>query len=166
MFPQDPDVGFIPGLDGVDGAFVLKVEGMAVERSGRRIVQDRLIRDLDVEDGLQDLSGFPGGNGERDVKGQDKAEDVLGVVYFCKLDDRLLRAGVHKFLGFVMVLPVLIAEFKLRASLLLQRTFSRVELRKRLDTMPAAVVAALIERDLFPDFPAEERVIAVGAEVF
>jgi len=36
-----------------------------------------------------------------------------------KLDDRLFRLRVQKLLGFVMILPVLIAEFELGASLLL-----------------------------------------------
>jgi hypothetical protein len=119
MLPQDPDIGLIAGLDRIDRAFMLEIVAVAVKRRGCRIVQDRLIRDFDVEDGLQNSRGFPGWNGEGDVKGQDKTEDILGVMDLRKLHDRLIGPRMKKLLGFVMILPVLIAEFKLRASFLL-----------------------------------------------
>jgi hypothetical protein len=65
-----------------------------------------------------------------------------------------------------MILPVLIAELKLRASFLLQCPFSRVEFREGLDAVLAAIVRAFVERDLFPDLPSKESMVAVGAEVF
>ena len=83
-----------------------------------------------------------------------------------KPNDRLLRRRVNKLLGFVMVLPILIAEFELRASFLLQSPFIGVELRESLDAVLTIVVATFIERNLFPDFPAKESVVTVGAEVF
>ena len=119
MLPQDPDIGFIAGLNRIDRAFMLEIVAVAVKRRGCRIVQDRLIRDFDIEDGLQNSRGFPGWDGEGDVKGKDQTENVLGVVDLRKLDDRLFGPGMNKLLGFVMILPVLIAEFELRASFLL-----------------------------------------------
>ena len=77
MFPQDSDIRFISRRDTVDRDFMLEVIAVAVTRRGRRIVQDRLIRDLDIEDGLQNKRGFPGWNGEGDVKGKDQSEDIL-----------------------------------------------------------------------------------------
>ena len=77
IFSEDLDIRFITGLDRIDRAFMLEVVAVAVKRRGCRIVQDRLIRDLDIEDGLQNKRGFPGRNGERDVKGKNQAKDVF-----------------------------------------------------------------------------------------
>jgi hypothetical protein len=45
-------------------------------------------------------------------------------------------------------------------------SFIRVELRKGLNAVLAVIIRAFVNRDLFPDLPAEEREVAVGAEVF
>jgi hypothetical protein len=119
MLPQDPDIRFIAGLDRINQIFMLEVVVVAVKRRGCRIVQNRLIRDPDIEDGLQNSRSFPGWNGERDVKGKDKPEDVLGVMDSRKFDDRFIGLRVHKLLGLVMILPILVAELELRASFLL-----------------------------------------------
>ena len=113
VLPQDPDIGLIASLDGIDRAFVPEIEAVAVERRCRGIVQDRLIRDLDIEDGLQDNRGFSGWNGEGNVKGKDKAEDILGVMDLRQLDDGFLRGRVHELLGLVVILAVLVVEFEL-----------------------------------------------------
>jgi hypothetical protein len=73
---------------------------------------------------------------------------------------------MYKFRRFIMILPILVAELELRASFLLQHSFHRIEFRERLCTMLTVIVTTLIDRDLFPVFPAEESMIAVGAEVF
>jgi len=65
-----------------------------------------------------------------------------------------------------VILPVLIAEFELRASFFLQGLFIRIEFREGLNAVLAAVVATFIEGDLFSGLPAKKRVIAVRAEVF
>jgi hypothetical protein len=85
---------------------------------------------------------------------------------FGKIDDRLFGGGMYKFLRLIMILSILVAELKLRVSLLLQHSFRRIEFRERLCTMLTAIIATLIDRDLFPVFPAEESMIAVGTEVF
>lgn len=72
-----------------------------------------------IEDGFQDSGGFPGRDGEGDIESQDKTEDVFGVMDFCEIDDLFLGCRMHKFLGLVMILPVLIAELELGASFLL-----------------------------------------------
>jgi len=64
-----------------------------------------------------------------------------------------------------MILPVLIAEFELRASFFLQGPFIRIEFRKGLNAMLAVISTAFVDRYHFPHFPAKERKIAVGAEV-
>lgn len=73
---------------------------------------------------------------------------------------------MDKFLGFVMILPVLIAELELGGSFFLESSFRQVELSNRLATMETVIVTTLIDRDLFPVLPAEEGMVAVGAEVF
>jgi hypothetical protein len=38
VLAQDPDIGFIAGLDGIDRAFMPEVEAVAVKRRGSRVV--------------------------------------------------------------------------------------------------------------------------------
>ena len=73
---------------------------------------------------------------------------------------------MQKLLGLVMILPVLIAEFELRASFLLQGPFIGIEFREGLDAVLATVVAALIKGDFIAGLPSKECVVAVGAKVF
>lgn len=73
---------------------------------------------------------------------------------------------MDEFLGFVMIFPVLIAEFKLGTAFFLECSFRRTEFGKRLDTMLTVIVATLIDCDLFPVFPTEKSIPAVRAEVF
>lgn len=142
------------------------IETVAIKSGGSAIVENRLIGDLDIEDRLQDSGGFPGGDGEGDIESEDKTEDILGVMDFGEIDSWFFGGRMRKFLGFIMILPVLIAELELRGSFLLQNQFRRIELGKGLDAMLTVVVAALIDRDLFPAFPTEKSMTAIGAEVF
>lgn len=96
-----------------------QVETVAIKSRRRGIVENRLIGDFDIEDGLQDSGGFPGRDGEGDIESQDKTEDVFGVVDFCKIDGRLFWGRMYEFLWLVMILSVLIAELELRGSFLL-----------------------------------------------
>ena len=80
MLAQDLDVGFIAGGNGIDAAFVVEIEAVAVKSCCCGIVQHCLIRNPDIEDVPQDGRGFPGRNCERDIEGQDQAKDVLGVM--------------------------------------------------------------------------------------
>ncbi len=73
---------------------------------------------------------------------------------------------MHLLVGLVVILPVLVAEFKLRASFLLEGPLSRIEFRKSLNAVLAVVIGAFVDRDLFARLPAKEGVIAVRAEVF
>jgi len=113
MLSQDLDIGFISCADGVDRAFMRQVETVAIKGSCGGIVKDRLIREVDIEDGLQDGSGFPRRDGKGDIESEDEAQDVFGVMDFRKIDSRLFGGRMHKVLGFVMILPVLIAELEL-----------------------------------------------------
>ena len=53
------------------------------------VVEDSLIRDFDVKDFTKDIGCFSGGDGEGDVEGKDQAKDILRVVDFCNIDQRL-----------------------------------------------------------------------------
>ncbi len=143
-----------------------QVETVAIKSSGSTIVENRLIGDFDIEDRLQDSRGFPGRDGEGDIESEDKTEDILGVMDFCEIDDRFCGGRMHKFLRFIMILPVLVAELELRGSFLLQNSFRGVGLGNCLDAMLTVIVTTLIDRDLFPTLPAEESMAAIGEEVF
>jgi len=53
---------------------------VAREGSRSRIIQDGLIGDGDREHGSEDESRLSCTEGERDIKGQDKAEDIGSVM--------------------------------------------------------------------------------------
>jgi hypothetical protein len=55
---------------------------MAVEGSGSSVIQDSLIRDIDVKDRPQDQGGFSGSNSERDIESENKAEYIRGIMDF------------------------------------------------------------------------------------
>ena len=71
-----------------------------------------------------------------------------------------------EFTGFEMVLPVLLAEFKLRAKFFLDKAFSRIKLIESLNAMGAVIVTAFINSNFFTFFPLKERMMAIRAEVF
>ncbi len=72
---------------------------MAVEGGGFGVIEDGLVRDADIKNISQDVGGFTGGDGEGYVEGEDKAEDVLGVVDFSDVNEGLERAGVNDICG-------------------------------------------------------------------
>lgn len=71
-----------------------------------------------------------------------------------------------KFIGMVMILPVLVAEFKLRAEFITDNTLSRVKLVHGLNAMLAVIITAFIEGDFFTVFPLKEGMMAVWAKKF
>lgn len=166
MLALDFDIGFITGAYGVDRSFMLQIEGMAVESGSRSVIEDGLIRDLDVKDRAENEGGFSGSDSKRDVKGEDKAEDIGSIVNFREIDFGIIGLGMIKFVWLVVILPVLIAELKLRTTFLLKGTFSGIQLIKGMSTMKAIIVAAFIDSDIFTLFPFKEGVIAIRAEVF
>ena len=76
VFALDLDVGFICGADGINGAFSLEIEEVAVVGSGFSVIEHGLVGDGDAKDIAQDEGGFAGGDGTGDVEGQDKAQDI------------------------------------------------------------------------------------------
>jgi|GEM_PF-5871307 len=120
MLAHDFDISFITGAYWVYGAFVAQIKSMAVESGSRSVVENSLIRDRDVKDRAEDEGGFSGGNSKGNVKGEDKAEDVGGIVNFREIDPGILGPAMIKLAGFVMILPVLVTELKLRAAFLLK----------------------------------------------
>ena len=99
-----------------------------------------MIRDIDVKDRPQDQGSFSGSASKRDVESENKAEYIRRVMDFREIDIRFIRSRVLEFIGFKMVLPVLIAEFKLGTELFLYNAFSRIKLIKSLNAMGAVIV--------------------------
>jgi len=91
MFPHDLDVSFITGADVINGSFMFQVEAVAIEGSGRGIVQHRLEGHINIEHRPHNEGSFPGADGEGHVEGKDKAEDIGGVVDFDEVHTWLLR---------------------------------------------------------------------------
>ena len=139
---------------------------MAVEGSGSSVIKDSLIRDIDVKDRAEYEGSFSGSDSKRDVKGENKAEDVRGIVDFSKVYFRTIRLAMVKFVWFVMVLPVLIAELKLRAVFFLKGTFSGIKLIESMDAVRTIIVTAFIDGDFFAFFPFKQGAIAIRAEIF
>ena len=83
---------------------------------------------------------------------------------FREIDFGIIRLGMVKFVGLVMILPVLIAELKLGATFFLKRTFSGIKLINGLSTMKAIIIAAFKDSDLFALFPFKQGAIAIGTE--
>ena len=50
MFAHDFDIGFITCADVINRAFIVEVKAMAVKGSGFGIIEDSLIRDIDIKD--------------------------------------------------------------------------------------------------------------------
>jgi hypothetical protein len=125
-----------------------------------------LIRDIDVKDRPQDQGSFSGSDSKRDVESENKAEYIRRVMDFREIDIRFIRSRMTEFTGFEMVLPVLIAEFKLRAKFFLDKAFSRIKLIESLNAMGAVIVTAFINSNLFTFLPLKECMMAIRAEVF
>lgn len=64
---------------------------MTVEGCGGGIVEDCLIRNLDVKNSFQNSGSFSGRDSERDIERQNKAEDIFRVMDFTKIDSGFLR---------------------------------------------------------------------------
>ena len=72
---------------------------MAAIGSGLGVVEYGLIRDVDIKDFLHDVGGFAGRDGEGDVEGQNKAEDVWRVTDLVNIDEGFIGPGMNKFCG-------------------------------------------------------------------
>ena len=138
---------------------------MAIEGGRSGIVEYSLVGEGDREYGLEDEGGLSGTQGEGDVKGEDEAEDIRGVVDSGQIDGGLMGLGMGKLMGLIVVLPVLVGELKLRATFLGQGLFPLVEFIHAPYPMGTGIVAALVDGHLFSLFPGEEGVLAVRAVV-
>jgi hypothetical protein len=132
VFAHDLDVSLIACAHRVDRAFVLEIKGMAVESSGRGVIENGLIRDLDIKNSSQDEGSFSCSNGKGHVKSKNKAEDIGSIVDFREVHHRLVRLGMRQFLWCVMVLSVLITELELGAEFFLNKTLLRIQFIKGL----------------------------------
>jgi hypothetical protein len=162
MLAHDLDVRFISRMDEIDGSFMLKVKAMAIEGGRGSIVEDRLVGKRDIEHRPEHKGGLPRAQGEGDVKGEDQAKDVGALVDGPQIDGWLLGFGKGKFVGLVMVLPVLVTQFKLRAPFLEERLFPLVQLSHLLYAVGTGIVTAFVDGHLFPLFPGKEGMLAVG----
>jgi len=81
MLAHNLDIVFIAGAYRVYSAFMVQIKAMAVEWSSS-VIEDSLIRDIDVKDRPQDQGGFSGGDSERDIESEDKAENIRGIMDF------------------------------------------------------------------------------------
>ena len=95
----DPDIGFISGGFVIDRAFKAHVELMAVVRGGFGVIQDGLMRDVDVEYDAHDISGFAGAHGEGDKEREDKTEHVRRIINFSDVDGWFEWRGDGEILG-------------------------------------------------------------------
>ena len=68
---------------------------------------------------------------------------------FGEIDLGEIRLGMIKLVGFIMILPVLVTEFELRAAFFLKQAFSGIKFIKRLCAMRTIVIRAFIDRDIF-----------------
>jgi hypothetical protein len=94
IFAFDFDVGFIAGACGSDRPLVLEIEFVAVESGCSGIIKNCLIRDFDIEDRMHDVGSLSSTDSKRDIEGEDKAEDIWGVVDFGEVDNGLFRLRV------------------------------------------------------------------------
>jgi len=124
-----------------------------------------LIGDRDGEHGPEDEGCLSCTQGEGDVKSQDKANDIGAVVDGAQIDGRFFGLWEGKLVGLIMVLPVLVGELELRASILGQDLFPLVEFIDLPGPMGTGIVAALVDGHFFSLLPGEEGVVAVGAVV-
>lgn len=132
VLAHDLDISLIACAYRVYRSFMLEIKGMAVESSGRSVVENGLIRDLDIKNSSQDEGSFSGSNGKGHVESKDKTEDIGSIVDFREVHHRLVRHRVREFLRFIVVFSVLITELELGAEFFLNKTLLRVQLIKGL----------------------------------
>ena len=72
---------------------------MAVVGGSFGVIEDGLVRDADIKDVLQDISGFTGRDGEGDIEGQDEAQNILRVMNPSNVDEWFEWSRVNEFCG-------------------------------------------------------------------
>ncbi len=77
--------------------FISQIEGMTVKSGSGGVIEDCLIRDIDVKDRPKNESSFSGSDSKRDVKSEDKAEDIGSIMNFSKIDFRIIGLAMIKF---------------------------------------------------------------------
>ena len=68
--------------------------------------------------------------------------------------------------GLEVVLPILIAQLKLRRAAVTQEPFSGIKFIKVLDAVRTAISTTFIDSDLRADFPDKQGMLTMGAVVF
>jgi len=138
---------------------------MAIEGGRSRVVQYGLIGDRDAEHRSEHEGRLSRTQGERDIKSQDKANNIGSVMDGPQIDDRLFGLREGKLVGLVVVLPVLVGELKLRTPFLDQGLFPLVQFIDLPYPMKAGIVTAFVDRHFFSLLPGEEGVVTVGEVV-
>ena len=153
VFSHDLEVGFIACAYAINRSLTGRIKAMAIKGGSSGIIQHRLVGDRDTEHRSKDGSGLSGAQGKGDVEGEDEAKDIGGVVDSSQVDSGLIRGGMGKLVGLVMILPVLIAELKLGASFCPKGLFLFIELCDVACSMRTPIIAALVDGKLFSEFP-------------
>jgi hypothetical protein len=153
VFSHDLDVGFITCAYRINRSLTGPVKAMTIKGGGSGIIQHRLVGEGDTEYRSKNGSGLPGAQGKGDIEGEDEAKDIGCVIDSRQVDGGVLRSGMGKLVGLVMIYPILIAELELGASFPHQRLFLLIELSDHAYSMRAPIIAALVDRKLFPLFP-------------
>ena len=96
---NDLDIGFIAGRGIIHWAFVFQVELVAVVRGSFSVVENGLVRHIDLKDLLKDERGFAGRDREGHVEGQYESENVLRIVDLSNVDEWFERSRQSDFLG-------------------------------------------------------------------
>ena len=82
-----------------------------------------------------------------------------------QIDGGLFGFDMSQLMGLVVVFPVLVGEFKLRASFFGQCFFPVIEFIDFPDPMGTGIVTALVDGHFLSPLPGKEGVVAVGAVV-
>jgi hypothetical protein len=143
---------------------VAEIKLVTIKSGSGSIVEDGLIRNVDVEDRTHNKGGFSGRDSKRDVKGEDEAKNIRRVVDSGNIDQRFERLGVSKFFWFEVILAVKVIKFELRRTLFAENFFRGVKLVQCLDAMRTKIVAAFMEGNLGALFPDEECPVTVRAK--
>jgi hypothetical protein len=162
MFAGHPDISFIAGGRIPEWGFMTEVEVGTVVGGRLGVVEDGLIAEGHVKDLAQDLSGFTSRERERDMEGQDQAEQIRRAMNASQVQERAREGRGLELSRLEVILPILVAQLELGQTQLLQQSFVPVQGRFLLQIV---VVGTLIEGAVRTLFPTVEGTLAVRTPV-
>ena len=165
MFSGHADVSLIAGGRIPERGFMTEVEVVTVVGGGLGVVEDSLIAEGHVKDLAQDLGGFTSREGERDMEGQDQAEQIGRAMNAGQVEARPLDGRRFQLSRLEVILPILVAQLELGETEPLQQPFVPVQGGFLLEVVGAAVVGTFIEGAVRTLFPTVEGTLAVRTPV-